>query len=261
MDGVSLIERLYARADKSPEPGDAILMFVIKLMVAIIETTIELAPTIAGLSAIGFYLALSDPAIRYYQRKRHARVLAVSPPKATNLTGRIVTFIFAACFFSLGWVYLFHRQEFEGTVRYQFQWQAVQRTWRGSSRYHHWAMPNDFPRFECMAKHSIGCEVGFLFNQNTSFEFWCKPTFSCLDGILTVVRSGRILPLYLTINVLERLGPVLSPFFHAIPPLIISVTLATILETALYLVSQSPEDQPTVIQWLRNDNKTMRARN
>lgn len=79
--------------------------------------------------------------------------------------------------------------------------------------------------------------------------------------MLTGIHLGWILPLYLTVNSLDCLGAVLSPFFHAIPPLIISVTLVTILETALYLVSQSPEDQPTVIQWLRNDNNTMRARN
>lgn len=178
MDGVSLIERLYVCADNSPEPDNAILMCVLKLMVAIIETTVDLAPTIAGLFFIGFYLALSDPAIRYYQRKRHAQALAASTPKATNRTGRVVTFIFAACFLPLGWVYLFHRQEFEGTAIYQFKWPAIQCIWRGRNHHHYWATPKDLPRIGCMVKHSIGWQIRCFLNKYTSSKFWRKPTFS-----------------------------------------------------------------------------------
>lgn len=196
-DGVRRLSiRLYARADESTNPDNAIPIFLSKFIVQDVEETIDFAydwgPTVILLAPIVLYLAMSDPAIRFYQRRRHSQASPTLQP--TKRTRQMIALAFLQCFLLslivsvvLMYILLHHHSGFRVAVSILFKHQAVRRVWQGRNRYHHWVTPRDFPRFECMIKHSLGCEAAFLRATYTPFIFWCKSTFSYSDGTLTVV--------------------------------------------------------------------------
>lgn len=184
-------------------------IFLFRFVVENVEKAIDFAyywaPTVFVLSALVLYFAMSDPAIRYYQRRRHTR--SGSPTfHSSNSVGDIITFIFlpplVGTVILMIYIYLFRHfhPEFDFVIFIRFKEQAARRVWQGRNRYHHWTAPRDFPRFECMIKHSLGCEIRFMAIIPTRFDFWCKSTISCSDGMLTIdpLRPGPTSPYYPT---------------------------------------------------------------
>lgn len=93
MDGVRRLSvRLYARADDSTHPDNAIPIFLSGCIVRDVEVTIDFtydwAPTVTVLSPIILYLATSDPIIRSNQRRRHSQ--ASPTPQPSKRTGQMI---------------------------------------------------------------------------------------------------------------------------------------------------------------------------